>query len=311
MNQPLSLFDDPVLLEDGELHLEDNSKLGNGKLLHASVLDGLATLEDESVQTIITSPPYWGLRDYGVEGQIGAEPLLPDYIATLVKVFEECRRVLKKDGVFWLNIGDGYTSGGRTWRQADKKLNARGMDYRPDTPEGMKAKDLMGVPWMLAFALRDAGWYLRTDIVWNKPNANPESVRDRPTRSHEFLFMFSKSLKYSYDVTATLEPTDDGKKMRRKRSVWNVNTEAYAEAHFAVFPPKLVEPCILAASKPGDVVLDPFFGSGTVGQVARNLGRDFIGIELNEEYVEIARRRLKERSVDYDLPITRVSKSSM
>src|SRR5690606_15239797 len=221
--------------------------LGTGRIVHASVLDGLATLDDESVQTIVTSPPYWGLRDYGVEGQIGAEPTLPEYIATLVEVFEEAKRVLRKDGVFWLNVGDGYTSGGRTWRQSDKKLAARGMTYRPDTPEGMKPKDLIGVPWMLAFALRDAGWYLRTDIVWNKPNANPESVRDRPTRSHEFIFMFTRSEKYFYDVEATIEPADDGKKTRRKRSVWNVNTEPYGEAHFAVFPTKLVEPCILAS----------------------------------------------------------------
>ncbi len=302
----LPLFDEPDSTPGRALRLADQPELGAGRLIHGTVLEALATVEDESVQCVITSPPYWGLRDYGVEGQIGAEPLLPDYIATLVQVFEECRRVLKKDGVFWLNVGDGYTSGGRTWRQADKKLNARGMDYRPDTPEGMKPKDLMGVPWMLAFALREAGWYLRTDIVWNKPNANPESVRDRPTRSHEFVFMFTKSLKYSYDVEATLEPSDDGKKMRRKRSVWNVNTEPYGEAHFAVFPTKLVEPCVLASTELGDVVLDPFFGSGTVGQVARNLGRDFLGVELNEEYVEIARKRLLQRSGGYDLPITRL-----
>jgi len=296
----IPLFDEAITADESvEL------KLGTGSLIHADALHGLATLPDNSVQCIVTSPPYWGLRDYGVEGQIGAEPLLPDYIKSLVEVFEECRRVLKKDGVFWLNIGDGFTSGGRTWRQSDKKLEARGMDYRPNTPEGMKPKDLMGVPWMLAFALRDAGWYLRTDIVWNKPNANPESVRDRPTRSHEFVFMFSKSEKYFYDVDATVEATDDGKKTRRKRSVWNVNTEPYKEAHFAVFPSKLVEPCVLASTKPGDVVLDPFFGSGTVGQVARNLGRDFVGVELNEEYVEIAKRRLSTKSGGFQLPVTK------
>jgi len=308
MNTPtLPLFDEPEPAAQRTLRLAEQPEPGTGRLIHASVLDGLATLGDESVQCIVTSPPYWGLRDYGVEGQIGAEPLLPEYIANLVRVFDECRRVLARDGVFWLNIGDGYTSGGRTWRQADKKLNARGMDYRPDTPEGMKPKDLMGVPWMVAFALRDAGWYLRTDIVWNKPNANPESVRDRPTRSHEFVFMFSKSLKYSYDVEATVEPTDDGRGTRRKRSVWNVNTEPYGEAHFAVFPTKLVEPCVLASTKPGQTVLDPFFGSGTVGQVARNLGRNFIGIEINSDYVEIARRRLAQRSGGYDLPVSRLS----
>lgn len=300
----LPLFDEPEASNGGAIGGSAEAHLGSGRIIHASVLDGLATLPDESIQCIVTSPPYWGLRDYGHEGQIGAEPLLPQFIDSLVQVFEECRRVLKKDGVFWLNVGDGYTSGGRTWRQADKKLNARGMDYRPDTPEGMKPKDLMGVPWMLAFALREAGWYLRTDIVWNKPNANPESVRDRPTRSHEFVFMFTKAEKYYYDVEATIEPSDDGKKTRRKRSVWSVNTEPYKEAHFAVFPSKLVEPCILASTKPGDEVLDPFFGSGTVGQVARNSGRNFVGIELNEEYVEIAKRRLAAKSGGYDVPVT-------
>jgi len=285
----------------------ERSTLGTGELLVADALTGLGTLTDESAQCIVTSPPYWGLRDYGVEGQIGAEPLLPDYIVNLVEVFEECKRVLKRDGVFWLNIGDGFTSGGRTWRQADRKLNARGMDYRPNTPVGMKPKDLIGVPWMVAFALREAGWYLRTDIVWNKPNANPESVRDRPTRSHEFVFLLTRSEKYYYDVDATLEPTDDGKRTRRKRSVWSINTEPFKEAHFAVFPTALVEPCIMASSRPGDIVLDPFFGSGTVGQVARNSGRNFIGIELHAEYAEIARKRLYERCGEYDLPVTYLS----
>lgn len=295
---PAPLFD-----IDNAPQQDATTRLGEGVLHVGEALRVLRTFEDESVQTVVTSPPYWGLRDYGVEGQIGAEPTLPEYISALVEVFEEVKRVLRKDGVFWLNVGDGYTSGGRTWRQADKKLAARGMSYRPDTPEGMKPKDLIGVPWMLAFALRDAGWYLRTDIVWNKPNANPESVRDRPTRSHEFVFMFTRSEKYFYDVQATLEPTDDGKKSRRKRSVWNVRTEPFPEAHFACFPTKLVEPCILASSRRGDLVLDPFFGSGTVGEVSRKLGRDFVGIELSEEYAGIAQRRLYARSGGYDLPI--------
>lgn len=297
-NPSTTLFD-----YSGSVADDTNVRLGEGYLYNGGALESLQTMEDESVQAIVTSPPYWGLRDYGVAGQIGAEPTLPEYIAALVAVFEEARRVLRKDGVFWLNVGDGYTSGGRTWRQSDKKLEARGMSYRPDTPEGMKPKDLIGVPWMLAFALRDAGWYLRTDIVWNKPNANPESVKDRPTRSHEFVFMFTKSAKYFYDVQATIEPTDDGKKTRRKRTVWSINTEPFPEAHFACFPTKLVEPCILASSKPGDTVLDPFFGSGTVGEVARNNGRNFVGIELSEEYTEIAIRRLQSRSAAYDLEI--------
>lgn len=266
---------------------------GKGEIHIGDALDILRTFDDETIQAVVTSPPYWGLRDYGIEGQIGAERTIDEYISALVGIFREVRRVLKADGVLWLNVGDGYTSGGRKWRDSDKKLAARGMAYRPDTPEGMKPKDLIGVPWMLAFALRADGWYLRTDIVWNKPNGNPESVRDRPTRSHEFIFMLSKSERYFYDVEATMEPSDDGRKMRRKRSVWNVNTEPFKGAHFACFPRKLVEPCIKATTKPGDVVLDPFFGSGTVGQVAATLGRNFQGIELNEQYVDIARERLE------------------
>jgi len=294
-------------MPDAKLLDDDSLALGQGKLILSDALLGLKSLADESVQTIVTSPPYWGLRDYGVEGQIGAEVLIDEYIQNLVDVFAEAKRVLKDDGTFWLNVGDGYTSGGRTWRQSDKKLNARGMDYRPDTPQGMKPKDLIGVPWMLAFALRSAGWYFRTDIVWQKPNANPESVKDRPTRSHEFLFLFSKREKnYFYDVEATMESTDDGKAKRRKRSVWSINTEPFPEAHFACFPAALVEPCILAGTRPGDTVLDPFFGSGTVGQVARNLNRNFIGIELNDEYASIAKKRLWTRSAEYELPITKL-----
>ncbi|MDO4909886.1 MAG: site-specific DNA-methyltransferase [Corynebacterium sp.] len=211
------------------------STFTRGRIYHGDALSILRSLGDESVQAVVTSPPYWGLRDYGVEGQIGAEATIDEFIQSLVEVFREVRRVLKDDGVLWLNIGDGYTSGGRKWRDADKKLAARGMSYRPDTPEGMKPKDLIGVPWMLAFALRADGWYLRSDIIWNKPNANPESVRDRPTRSHEFIFMLSKSAKYYYNVEATLEPTDDGKKLRRKRSVWSIKTEPFKGAHFACF----------------------------------------------------------------------------
>ena len=297
--EPVSLFDH--LDEDQKVLLQDQ-KLGEGVLYIGDALSILKQLPDSCAQTAITSPPYWGLRDYGVVDQIGAEPTIHEYIDALVGVFRELRRVLADDGVFWLNIGDSYTSGGRKWRQADKKLSARGMSYRPDTPEGMKPEDLIGVPWMLAFALRDDGWYLRTDIIWNKPNALPESVRDRPTRSHEFVFMLTKNEKYFYDVKATMEPADKGNKMRRKRSVWNINTEAFPGAHFATFPGKLVEPCILASSVEGQTVIDPFFGSGTVGQVARNHGRDFIGIELNREYAQIAATRLKESSA-YNLPI--------
>ncbi len=252
----------------------------------------LARLPADSVRCVVTSPPYWGLRDYGIEGQIGLEATLPQYIQNLTAVFREVRRVLRPDGTFWLNIGDGYTSGNRGWRAPDKKNPARAMSVRPDTPEGLKSKDLLGVPWRLAFALQDDGWYLRSDIIWNKPNVMPESVKDRPSRAHEYLFMFTKNEQYYFDHAAIREKTDDGKGLRSKRSVWNINTEACKEAHFATFPQKLVEPCVLAGSDPGDFILDPFFGSGTVGLVCQRLGRRFIGIELHPEYVKIANRRL-------------------
>lgn len=247
----------------------------------------LQRLPGESVQCVVTSPPYWGLRDYNNPDQIGLETTLPQFINRLTSTFREVRRVLRPDGVFWLNIGDGYTSGNRGWRAPDKKNPARAMDVRPDTPEGLKPKDLLGIPWRLAFALQDDGWYLRADIIWNKPNAMPESVKDRPTRSHEYLFMFTKSEKYFYDRTAVLEPNG-----RNRRTVWDIHTQGFNGAHFATFPPRLVEPCILASSRPGDVVLDPFFGSGTVGVVAQQLDRRYAGIELNPEYVALAARRL-------------------
>ena len=240
-------------------------------------------------QACITSPPYWGLRDYGVEGQIGAEVKLEDYIISLVAIFEEVKRVLKPDGTFWLNIGDTYTSGNRGWRAPDRKLPQRAMSYRPPTPDGLKSKDLIGVPWRLAFALQSAGWYLRAEIIWDKPNANPESVKDRPIRSHEQIFLFTKNEKYYYNREATKERSNGG--TRYKRSVWSINTEPYKDAHFATFPPALVEPCILAGSKPEDFILDPFFGSGTVGLVAKKLNRKFIGIEINPDYIELAKKR--------------------
>jgi site-specific DNA-methyltransferase (cytosine-N4-specific) len=256
-------------------------------LFEGDALQVLQRLPSESVQCVVTSPPYWGLRDYNTPGQIGLEATLPQFINRLLTVFSEVRRVLRPDGVLWLNIGDGYTSGNRGWRAPDKKNRARAMAMRPDTPEGLKPKDLMGVPWRLAFALQDDGWYLRADIVWNKPNAMPESVRDRPTRSHEYLFMFAKSAQYYYDRNAVIEPNG-----RNCRSVWNVNTQGFAGAHFATFPRKLIEPCIKAATRQRDYVLDPFFGSGTVGLVAESLGRRYVGIELHPEYVAMAASRL-------------------
>ena len=256
----------------------------------------LSHFAENTFQTCVTSPPYWGLRDYGVGGQIGAELSVHDYIKDLVAVFREVRRVLKDDGTFWLNIGDSYTSGGRTWRDADKKNEGRAMDYRAPTPEGLKPKDLIGVPWRLALALQDDGWYLRTDIIWNKPNCQPESVRDRPTRSHEYLFLFSKNEKYFYDHESVKEPAADPKqKSKNRRTVWNINTEPYRGAHFAVYPRELVRLCIKAGSRPGDQVLDPFFGSGTTGVVCDELQRNCTGVELNEEYAELAKERLLKR----------------
>ena len=252
----------------------------------------LQRLPDCSVQTIVTSPPYWGLRDYSIPDQLGLEGTLTQYIHSLRAVFSEARRVLKEDGVLWLNIGDGYTSGNRGWRAPDKKNPARAMSVRPDTPNGLKAKDLLGIPWKLAFALQDDGWYLRADIVWHKPNAMPESVKDRPTRSHEYVFMFTKNEKYFYDHNAVKEVTKTGK-MRNRRSVWDIRTKAFPGAHFATFPPDLITPCILSSSNTGDFVLDPFFGSGTAGLVAQQLNRKYVGIELSADYIIIAAERLQ------------------
>lgn len=260
-------------------------------ILQGDALHILTRLPDECVQAAVTSPPYWGLRDYGIQGQIGLEDALPQYINRLVAVFNEARRVLKPDGILWLNIGDGYTSGNRGWRAPDKKNPARAMNTRPNTPEGLKPKDLLGVPWRLAFALQQDGWYLRSDIIWNKPNAMPESVKDRPTRAHEYIFMLTKSEKYYYDYRAVTE-LNGGGKPRNRRSVWDINTQPFPDAHFATFPPDLVAPCILASTRVGDYVLDPFFGSGTVGLVCERLRRNYIGIELHPEYVKMATRRL-------------------
>lgn len=253
----------------------------------------VAQLPDAEFQCVVTSPPYWGLRDYGVEGQIGAEPTIDEYIADLVSIFRDIRRTLRDNGTLWLNIGDSYTSGGRTWRDVDPKNKGRGMDYRAPTPDGLKPKDLIGVPWRLAFALQQDGWYLRSDIIWNKPNCQPESVKDRPTRSHEYIFLFSKSERYLYNHEAIKEPMKDGGTAKKnRRSVWNINTEPYKGAHFAVYPTALVDLCVQAGSNEGDRVLDPFFGAGTTGLVCNRLGRRCLGIELNPEYAALAETRL-------------------
>jgi site-specific DNA-methyltransferase (cytosine-N4-specific) len=265
-------------------------------VLEGDIVEVLPRLPDACVQCVVTSPPYWGLRDYGIHGQIGLEPTLAGYIHKLTSIFAEIRRILKPDGIFWLNIGDGFTSGNRGWRAPDKKNPNRAMSVRPNNPPELKDKDLLGVPWRLAFALQADGWYLRTDIVWHKPNAMPESVKDRPTRAHEYFFMFTKQEQYTYYADAVLEDAEDGGK-RNRRSVWSINTEPTNGSHIAGFPQDLVKPCILASTKSEDFVLDPFFGCGTVGLAALRLKRRFIGIELNQVYLNDAMTLLKKQAL--------------
>lgn len=351
------------------------------------------------VQCIVTSPPYWGLRDYGVDGQIGLEPTLPEFLAQLVEVFELCRQLLADDGTLWLNMGDSYASNaggydatGSRGTTSNPSISAGTMaavvkNRRRVPASGLKPKDLIGQPWRLAFALQDAGWWLRQDIIWSKPNPMPESVRDRCTKSHEYLFLMTRSKKYYFDQDAILEPAspntlarlaqdvanqtgstranggaktngnmkavgrgstgvgfghgydatpkprsrrdsfkrEDSKReqaipgqavgthrpdraesewdvsRRNRRSVWTIPTQAYSGAHFATFPEALVEPCVLAGSRPGDIIFDPFFGTGTVGRVALRLGRQFIGCELNHNNAALQDDRL--RGVTAGLPL--------
>jgi DNA modification methylase len=325
----------------------------------------LRTLVSESVHCCVTSPPYWGLRDYGVSAQLGLERTPEEYIARMVEVFREVRRVLRADGTLWLNIGDSYSndtkwcghSGGKNYTisaggyqgqrvRRNKDCDPKRGDSAPGQPmdrccgPGLKPKDLAGIPWALAFALRADGWYLRSEIIWHKPNPMPESVADRPTKAHEQIFLLAKSESYFYDCDAIREPQNgwNGSKFdgprdleirpntwrkprswpsgglqmgaggakgdaprtthdagRNKRSVWTIATQPYPEAHFATFPEALVEPCVKAGCPAGGVVLDPFCGSGTVGLVARRLSCDFVGIELNSEYVKLAEKRLAQQ----------------
>ena len=321
-------------------------------------LETLRTLPSDSVDCIVTSPPYWGLRDYGVAGQIGQEIDFREYIAKLVEVFEECRRVLKPSGTCWVNMGDSYAAN-RTYQVADNKHTDVGNSTSMKVPDGLKPKDLIGQPWRLAFALQDAGWYLRSDIIWHKPNPMPESVRDRPTKAHEYLFLLTKSQRYYYDADAIAEPAlyvgdDRGSRSDSRRgtaynsmsgvtgatknartvweigarledvaqeiadyalecsgmvnpdlileaisiqvpdrTVWRMATTPTKEAHFATFPPELPKRCILAGCPEGGTVLDPFAGSGTTLMVAKQLGRKWVGIELNPEYAEMARKRVE------------------
>lgn len=311
--------------------------IGND-ITQGDCLDMLRTLPSNFAHTCVTSPPYWGLRDYGVEGQLGLEATPEEYVQKLVEVFGEVRRVLRDDGTLWLNLGDSYAGSGKgAWdnpRNVKNTYIPKSTDYKhiKKTAGDLKPKDLVGIPWMVAFALRADGWYLRSDIIWSKPNAMPESVTDRPTKAHEYIFLLSKSEKYYYDHESIKEDAVHGdpnsprgsrgvvgntnkgrredkprgsfggkyggmafraiREKRNKRSVWTVTTKPFKDAHFATFPPDLIEPCILAGSPEGGYVLDPFFGSGTSGEVALKHNRKFIGVELNPEYIEIAKRRL-------------------
>ena len=260
----------------------------------------LSAFLPKSARMCVTSPPYYGLRNYGgEEKQIGQEQSPEEYIKNLVEVFREVRNVLTDDGTLWLNVGDSYYNyrPGRGQRLS-KQTVSNTKQYLPDVCprrgnrlRGLKEKDLIGIPWMLAFALRADGWYLRQDIIWHKPNPMPESVRDRCTKSHEYVFLLSKHQNYYFDVNAIKEPT------RRKRSVWNIQNKPYRDAHFAVYPTELIEPCIKAGSEEGDIILDPFMGSGTTATVAKTLGRDYIGCELHEDYGKLIQKRLNERIV--------------
>lgn len=298
----------------------------------------------------VTSPPYWGLRDYGVDGQLGLEPTIEAFIANMVEVFGLVRELLADDGTLWLNIGDSYATAGTRTGDTGAAMNGRSVNaargalgYRGAVP-GLKNKDLCGVPWRLAFALQAAGWWLRQDIIWHKPNPMPESIKDRCTKAHEYLFLLSKSERYYFDQDAIKEPASENTharvpagwavgaadhsavahqtaknhrkvaqpgqgirantsfesvisgavlETRNKRDVWTVASDPYPEAHFATYPPALIEPCILAGSKPGGIVFDPFMGSGTTAQVALQLGRQYLGCELNPEYARLAEQRTK------------------
>lgn len=321
------------------------------RIIEGDCIESMAALDAGSAQTCVTSPPYFGLRDYGHDGQIGLEPTPDEYVARLVAVFRDVRRVLRDDGTLWLNLGDSYAGswGAQSRAPGESSTLARNGGTGPNPkmlsgaqiaahPKGQtrtgsipagadfKAKDLLGIPWLVAFALRADGWYLRSEIIWAKPNPMPESVTDRPTKAHEQVFLLSKSPRYFYDADAIAEDaihagatvtlgdkslsrgqatgmnvaasgngTADSVVVgsrRNKRTVWSVATQPFAGAHFAVFPPKLIEPMILAGSAEGDTVLDPFAGSGTTGMVALRHGRSFIGCELNPEYAQLARHRI-------------------
>ena len=310
------------------------------KIYNMDCLEGLKLLDDNSIDCCVTSPPYWGLRDYGVDKQLGLEDTPEEYVENIVKVFSEVKRVLKEDGTLWLNLGDSYSGSGKG-RNPDGTVHVSSLTAKQGTsagtvtgnvksgivPNGLKPKDLVGIPWRVAFALQSDGWYLRQDIIWAKPNPMPESVKDRCTKAHEYIFLLAKSAQYYYDNEAIketaknanktislgeksfskrqskgvgVEPSGNGKsdnytvkEYRNKRSVWTVTTKPFKEAHFATFPPDLIKPCILAGCPENGIVLDPFMGSGTTGMVAAMYQRNFIGFELNPGYCKMAERRIE------------------
>ena len=264
----------------------------SGVLFQGHVLDLLRDIPDNTVQCCVTSPPYWGHRDYDHPDQIGQESTPQEYVDKLVEVFREVRRVLRDDGILWLNLGDSYNGSGGDHEDHHKRnkpyIQREHGSVAKKNIEGLKPKDLVGIPWMAAFALRDDGWYLRQDNIWSKPNPMRGSYKDRCTTAHEYMFLLAKSRYYHYDIDAIRTRND-----ANKLSVWTVNTQGIAGAHFAVFPPKLVTPCVLAGSAEDDVVLDPFMGSGTIGMLCEKHGRRWIGFELNPKYCEMIKERVE------------------
>ena len=312
-------------------------KENENRIICGDALETLKNFPDESINCSITSPPYYGLRDYHKKEQIGREKTVEEYLDRLINVFREVRRVLKKDGTCFIVIGDSYAGTSSKKEQRDPKYPKGRNGQNPSITQkvlGYKSKDLMGIPWRLAFALREDGWYLRSDIIWHKENAMPEACKDRPTRSYEHIFLLSKSPRYYYDYDSMAEPMKEVSKkryvrgrseenkylnensgakiqkinearkygqykgdnipqFRNKRDIWTINTTSFRGNHYAAFPPKLAEICVIAGSPEGGVVLDPFIGSGTVGLIALLHNRKYIGIELNEEYVDLARKRIE------------------
>lgn len=264
--------------------------------LIGDVRDKLKELPDKSIQMCVTSPPYYALRDYGESNQLGLEKTPEEFIKNLVDVFAEVHRVLRDDGTLWLNLGDSYSSGSRT--STTNQSLRKDIDYgvtRPPANKNIKPKSLLGIPWKVAIALQEWGWILRQDIIWAKKNCMPESVKDRFTKSHEYIFLFSKQPKYFFNQVLEPIKQKDKNEKRNKRSVWNMRTASYKEAHFAVFPPELAETCIQAGSNEKDIVLDCFMGSGTTAMVAQDLFRKWIGVELNPEYEKLIRKRTAQQ----------------